>query len=146
MVDLQHRLLVDGLGVNHARLVTGTSMGGMHTWLWGQLYPDFMDALMPLASVPGQISGRNRVWRRVLIDAIRSDPAWQGNTRRSRSLRAAAQMLWLISSNPVASVRPTVADAGSRDGGVSPASCARAMRTTSCIGSRRPATMTRRQG
>lgn len=115
MVDLQHRLLVDGLGVNHARLVTGTSMGGMHTWLWGQLYPDFMDALMPLASVPGQISGRNRVWRRVLIDAIRNDPAWQGGnyTMQPPSLRTAAQMLWLISSNPVRRQReaPTVADA-----------------------------------
>jgi len=103
MVDLQHRLLVDGLGVNHARLIMGTSMGGMHTWLWGQIHPQFMDALMPLASVPGQISGRNRVWRRVLIDAIRNDPAWQGGnyTAQPPSLRTAAQMLWLISSNPV---------------------------------------------
>lgn len=103
MVDLQHRLLVDGLGVNHARLIMGTSMGGMHTWLWGQIHPQFMDALMPLASVPGQISGRNRVWRRVLIDAIRNDPAWQGGnyTTQPPSLRTAAQMLWLISSNPV---------------------------------------------
>ena len=115
MVDLQHRLLVDGLGVNHARLIMGTSMGGMHTWLWGQRYPDFMDALMPLASVPGQISGRNRVWRRVLIDAIRNDPAWQGGnyTTQPPSLRTAAQMLWLISSNPVRRHReaPTVAEA-----------------------------------
>jgi homoserine O-acetyltransferase len=115
MVDLQHRLLVDGLGVNHARLIMGTSMGGMHTWLWGQRYPDFMDALMPLASVPGQISGRNRVWRRVLIDAIRNDPAWQGGnyTTQPPSLRTAAQMLWLVSSNPVRRQReaPTVADA-----------------------------------
>lgn len=115
MVDLQHRLLVDGLGVNHARLIMGTSMGGMHTWMWGQLYPDFMDALMPLASVPSQISGRNRVWRRVLIDAIRNDPAWQGGnyTTQPPSLRTAAQMLWLISSNPVrrAAEAPTLADA-----------------------------------
>jgi homoserine O-acetyltransferase/O-succinyltransferase len=115
MVDLQHRLLVEGLGVNHARLIMGTSMGGMHTWLWGQRYPDFMDALMPLASVPGQISGRNRVWRRVLIDAIRNDPAWQdGNyTTQPPSLRTAAQMLWLVSSNPVRRQReaPTLAEA-----------------------------------
>ena len=78
MVDAQYRLLTEGLGVNHARLVMGTSMGGMHTWLWGELHPDFMDALMPLASLPTQISGRNRAWRRMVIDAIRNDPAWNG--------------------------------------------------------------------
>jgi homoserine O-acetyltransferase/O-succinyltransferase len=115
MIDLQHKLLVDGLGVNHVRLIMGTSMGGMHTWLWGQIHPQFMDALMPLASVPGQISGRNRVWRRVLIDAIRNDPAWQdGNyTAQPPSLRTAAQMLWLVSSNPVRrhAEAPTLAEA-----------------------------------
>ena len=56
----------------------GTSMGGMHTWVWGERHPEFMDALMPLASLPVQISGRNRVWRKTLIDAIRNDPAWRG--------------------------------------------------------------------
>src|SRR5207247_3295354 len=69
--------LTEGLGIDHLRLVMGTSMGGMHTWLWGERYPTFMDALMPLASLPTQISGRNRVWRRVVIDAIRHDPQWQ---------------------------------------------------------------------
>ena len=63
---------------SHARLVMGTSMGGMHTWLWGETHPDFMDALMPLASLPTQISGRNRAWRRIVIDAIRNDPDWRG--------------------------------------------------------------------
>lgn len=115
MVDLQHKLLVDGLGVNHLRLVMGTSMGGMHSWLWGQIHPTFMDALMPLASVPGQISGRNRVWRRVLIDAIRNDPAWMGGnyTTQPPSLRTAAQMLWLVGSNPVRrhAEAPMLADA-----------------------------------
>jgi homoserine O-acetyltransferase len=78
-------------------------MGGMHTWLWGQRYPDFMDALMPLASLPTQISGRNRVWRRVAIDAIRLDPEWRaGNyATQPRGLRTAQQMLFLMSSNPV---------------------------------------------
>ena len=61
----------------------GTSMGGMHTWLWGERYPDFMDALMPLASLPSQISGRNRVWRRIAIDAIRNDPQWKAGTTRA---------------------------------------------------------------
>ena len=103
MIEAQYRLLTEGLGVNHARLVMGTSMGGMHTWLWGELYPDFMDALMPLASLPTQISGRNRGWRRIVIDAIRNDPAWHGGEYKTQppSLRAAAEMLWFMSSNPV---------------------------------------------
>ena len=103
MVDAQYRLLTEGLGVNHARLVMGTSMGGMHTWLWGQTHPEFMDALLPLASLPTQIAGRNRAWRRVIIDAIRNDPEWKGGdyTEQPRSLRTGAQMLWLMSSNPL---------------------------------------------
>jgi homoserine O-acetyltransferase len=103
MVEAQYRLLTDGLGVNHARLVMGTSMGGMHTWLWGEAHPDFMDALMPLASLPTQISGRNRAWRRVIIDAIRNDPAWNSGEYKTQppSLRTAAEMLWFMGSNPV---------------------------------------------
>jgi homoserine O-acetyltransferase len=103
MVDAQYRLLTDGLGVNHARLVMGTSMGGMHTWLWGESHSDFMDALMPLASLPTQISGRNRGWRRIIIDAIRNDPSWNGGDYKTQppSLRTAAEMLWFMSSNPV---------------------------------------------
>jgi homoserine O-acetyltransferase len=103
MVEAQYRLLIDGLGVNHARLVMGTSMGGMHTWLWGETHSDFMDALMPLASLPTQIAGRNRGWRRMIIDAIRNDPAWNGGEYKTQppSLRTAAEMLWLMSSNPV---------------------------------------------
>jgi homoserine O-acetyltransferase len=103
MIDAQYRLLTDGLGVNHARLVMGTSMGGMHSWLWGELHPDFMDALMPLASLPTQISGRNRAWRRMVIDAIRNDPAWQGGEYKTQppSMRTAAEMLWFMSSNPL---------------------------------------------
>src|SRR5947207_2015451 len=106
MVEADYRLLTDGLGVNHARLIMGTSMGGMHTWLWGELHPDFMDALMPLASLPTQISGRNRAWRRMVIDAIRNDPLWEGGeypaaAGQPPSLRTAAEMLWFMSSNPV---------------------------------------------
>ena len=103
MVEADYQLLTEGLGVNHARLVMGTSMGGMHTWLWGELHPDFMDALMPLASLPTQISGRNRAWRRMVIDAIRNDPAWNGGEYKTQppSLRIAAEMLWFMSSNPV---------------------------------------------
>jgi homoserine O-acetyltransferase/O-succinyltransferase len=103
MVEAQYRLLSDGLGVNHARLIMGTSMGGMHTWLWGETHPEFMDALMPLASLPTQISGRNRGWRRMVIDAIRNDPAWKGGDYAAQppSLRTVAEMLWFMSSNPV---------------------------------------------
>lgn len=103
MVEAQFRLLTDGLGVSHARLVMGTSMGGMHIWLWGEAHPDFMDALMPLASLPTQISGRNRAWRRIVIDAIRHDPEWRSGdyAAQPQSLRTAIQMLWLMSSNPV---------------------------------------------
>lgn len=103
MVKAQYELVTKGLKVNHLRLVTGTSMGGMHTWLWGQTYPDFMDALMPLASLPTQISGRNRAWRRTVMDAIRNDPAWQGGnyTTQPPSLRTAQQIIWFMGSNPL---------------------------------------------
>lgn len=103
MIESEYRLLSDGLGVNHLRLVMGTSMGGMHTWLWGEQHPDFMDALMPLASLPTQISGRNRAWRRVAIDAIRNDPSWKGGdyTIEPPSLKTAEEMLFLVGSNPV---------------------------------------------
>jgi len=115
MVEADYRLLTEGLGVDHARLVMGTSMGGMHTWLWGELHPDFMDGLMPLASLPIQISGRNRAWRRMVIDAIRNDPAWTDGDYKTQppSLRTAAEMLWFMSSNPVLRQKdaPTLAKA-----------------------------------
>src|SRR5437868_9522513 len=103
IVEAQYRLLTDGLGVNHARLMMGTSMGGMHTWLWGEIHPDFMDSLLPLASLPTQISGRNRAWRRIIIDASRGDPARNGREYKAQppSLRTAAEMLWFMSSNPL---------------------------------------------
>jgi homoserine O-acetyltransferase len=103
MVEAQYRLLNEGLGVDHARLVMGTSMGGMHTWIWGEEHPEFMDALLPLASLPVQISGRNRAWRRVVIDAIRNDLAWQDGDYKTQppSLRTAAEMLFVMSSNPI---------------------------------------------
>ncbi|TAK17482.1 MAG: alpha/beta fold hydrolase [Acidobacteria bacterium] len=115
MVDLHHELLVNGLGVNHLRLVMGTSMGGMQTWVWGEQFPDFMDALMPLASVPTEISGRNRVWRRLIIDAIRNDPGWENGEYKTqpKSLRTVEQMIWLVGSNPALRYKaaPTLADA-----------------------------------
>lgn len=103
MITAQHRLLTEVLKVDHLRLVLGTSMGGMHTWLWGQRYPDVMDALLPLASLPTQISGRNRMWRKLISDVIRTDPEWKNGAYETqpRALRTAAQMLFLMSSTPV---------------------------------------------
>jgi homoserine O-acetyltransferase/O-succinyltransferase len=93
MVALQHELLTRGLNVNHLRLVMGTSMGAMHTWVWGETYPDFMDALMPLAALPVEIAGRNRIWRRAMLDAIRNDPAWNNGeyTQQPPGLRIATE-------------------------------------------------------
>jgi len=103
MIEAQYRLLTEGLGVNHLRLVMGTSMGGMHSWLWSEIHPDFMDALMPLGSLPMQISGRNRVWRRVVIDAIRDSPDWDNGDYQTQpsGLRIAAEMLFFMGENPV---------------------------------------------
>lgn len=78
MIVATHRLLTERLGVDHLRLVLGTSMGGMHTWMWGEMYPDFMDGLVPIASQPIEISGRNWILRRIEIEAIRNDPDWNG--------------------------------------------------------------------
>jgi homoserine O-acetyltransferase len=103
MIRAQHLLLTEGLKVDHLRLVLGTSMGGMHTWLWGQQYPDFMDALLPLACLPTQISGRNRLWRNLAAEAIRTDPEWKEGdyTAQPRGLRLAAEVLQLMSSSSV---------------------------------------------
>ena len=78
MVAADHLLLTEGLGVNHLRLVMGTSMGCMHSFVWMETYPDFMDAAMPMACLPVQIAGRNRLWRQMAMHAIQSDPEWKG--------------------------------------------------------------------
>jgi homoserine O-acetyltransferase len=119
MVLAQYRLLIEHLGVNHLRLVMGTSMGGMHTWVWGERYPDFMDALMPLASLPVQIAGRNRMWRRMVINSIKSDPDWQNGeykTQPLRGLTAAVHIQLLMGSAPLQWQKdaPTRADADER--------------------------------
>ena len=103
MVRLQHRLVTEGLGLTRLHLVTGTSMGGMHTWVWGYLYPDFMDALVPLASNPVEIAGRNRVWRKLLVDAIVTDPTWKNGdyTEQPRGLASALGFLLMATSVPL---------------------------------------------
>jgi homoserine O-acetyltransferase len=103
MVEAQHRLLTEGLGIDHLFLVIGTSMGAMHAWVWGETYPDFMDALVPLAAVPTAIVGRNRIMRRMILDAIRGDPAWKGGDYTEppkQGLTAALHVLLLMGSSP----------------------------------------------
>jgi homoserine O-acetyltransferase/O-succinyltransferase len=104
MVAAQHELVEKGLGVNHLRLVMGTSMGCMHSWVWGETYPDFMDALMPLACQPVQIAGRNRMFRKMTMDAIREDPDWKNGeytAEPQESLKFAADIFILASSAPL---------------------------------------------
>src|SRR5262249_52919392 len=103
MVRAQYLLLTEKLGVNHLRLVMGTSMGGMHTWVWGETHPDFMDALVPLASLPVEIAGRNRMQRRMLMDAIRNDPEWKNGDYQTqpRGLVAAVYLLIVMGSSPL---------------------------------------------
>lgn len=103
MVRSQHRMLLDGLHVDHLRLVLGTSMGCMQSFLWGEMYPKFVDALMPLACLPINIAGRNRMWRYMAMQAIRDDPTWdQGNYTREpiAGLRSAADILLIAVSAP----------------------------------------------
>ena len=91
MVEAHHRLIKDGLGIRHLRLVIGRSMGGMHTWYWGVKYPDYMDALVPMASQPSEMASRNWMLRRLLIETIRSDPDYNGGdyTAQPRSMQRA---------------------------------------------------------
>ncbi len=104
MVLAQYDLLTKGLGVNHLRLILGTSMGCMHSWIWGETYPDFMDALMPLACLPVQIAGRNRIWRKMVIDGIRQDPEWKDGdyaTEPRAGLEIGADFLIIAGSAPL---------------------------------------------
>src|SRR5207237_9221637 len=103
MIELQYRLLTQGLGVNHLRLVMRTSMGGMHTWLWSEQHPDFIDAAMPLASQPVEIAGRNRMMRRMIMDAIRTSPDWSNGEYKQQphGLAAALGVLLFMGSAPL---------------------------------------------
>ncbi|MEO1015175.1 MAG: alpha/beta fold hydrolase [Pseudomonadota bacterium] len=102
MIKAQHRLLTEHLGVDRLRLMMGTSMGGMHAWVWGYTYPDFVEALMPLASLPVEIAGRNRMQRKMIIDAIMSDPDWKGGDYGQKPMRgmrmATFPLIFMVSS------------------------------------------------
>ncbi|MGE5056525.1 MAG: alpha/beta fold hydrolase [Acidobacteriota bacterium] len=104
MVAAQHELLEKGLGVSHLRLLMGTSMGCMHSWVWGETYPEFMDAMMPLACLPVQIAGRNRLWREMVIQGIRQDPEWKSGdyeTEPRGALQISADFLVIAGSAPL---------------------------------------------
>ncbi len=118
MVEAQYRLLTEGLGVNHLRLILGTSMGCMHAWVWGEEHPAFVDGLVPLACAPTAIAGRNRMIRRMIVDDIMQDPDWRGGDyarQPARGLRAAMGQLFIMTSAPLVQQRqaPTRAAADS---------------------------------
>jgi homoserine O-acetyltransferase len=96
----QYRLLTEHLGVRHTKLIIGQSMGGMHAWLWGEMYPDFMDVLVPMGSQPVAISGRNWILRRMLIETIKADPGYNGGdyVEQPRTFRMAAKFFSLATS------------------------------------------------
>lgn len=104
MVAGQHALLTKGLGVDRLKLILGTSMGCMHAFVWGEIHPDFAEALMPMACQPVEIAGRNRMWRKMIMDAITNDPDWKGGAYKvqpSRALRTAAGILVLAAGAPI---------------------------------------------
>jgi homoserine O-acetyltransferase/O-succinyltransferase len=103
MVMAEHALVSDGLHVDHLRLVMGTSMGCMHSWMWGEQYPAYMDGLLPLACAPTQIAGRNRMFRDMMMDDIRDDPSWMAGNYQTQppGFSAALRTELLVSSNPI---------------------------------------------
>jgi homoserine O-acetyltransferase len=104
MVRAQHAMLTDGLKMNHLRLVLGTSMGAMQCWVWGEMYPDFVDGLVPLASAPTEIAGRNRVMRKMIMDSITNDPAWKNGEYTEQphdGLVGAINLLMMMTSSPL---------------------------------------------
>jgi homoserine O-acetyltransferase len=122
MVASQHELLEKGLGVNHLRLILGTSMGCMHSFVWGEIYPDFMDAMMPLACQPVEIAGRNRTWRKLVMDAIRNDPEWKGGectAQPNAALKTVAEMFQIAAGSALEmqenSPTPDTTDAASEE-------------------------------
>ena len=115
MVQAQYRLVTEALGVEHLRLIIGASMGGMHAWQWAVTYPDAMDAVVPMASLPVEVSGRNRMLRRLIAEAVRSDPAWKGGEYSTAppGLRTALQLVMIsgASARELSRLGPTAAAA-----------------------------------
>ena len=104
MVEAQRRMLTEGLGVSHLRLIMGTSMGCMHGFVWAETHPDFASALMPMACEPTEIAGLNRMWRQLAINGIKSDPAWNGGNYQGQpmmGLRSAQNLLFVAGAAPL---------------------------------------------
>jgi homoserine O-acetyltransferase/O-succinyltransferase len=104
MIAAQHRMLTEGLGISHLRLIMGTSMGCMMGFMWGETYPDFTSALMPLACEPIEIAGLNRMWRQLVIDGIKADPAWgkgEYDLEPVEGLRTAESILFIAGAAPL---------------------------------------------
>ncbi len=104
MVRADYMVLTEQMHINHLRLIMGTSMGAMHCWVWGYTYPDFMDAIMALASEPVEIAGRNRIMRKLAIEGVESDPEWKGGEYKSppaTGLRTAYSSLFFMTSSPL---------------------------------------------
>ncbi|WP_394846156.1 alpha/beta fold hydrolase [Pendulispora brunnea] len=102
IVELQHRLVTEKLGISHLRLLLGTSMGGMHTWLWAEKYPDMMDAAVPIACEPTRILGRNLLWRRLIVEATKGDPQYNGGeyTAQPNGFLAMMPLFYMMTDNP----------------------------------------------
>jgi homoserine O-acetyltransferase/O-succinyltransferase len=104
MVASQHTMLVEGLHVDHLRLILGTSMGCMQSFVWGETYPTFSDALAPFACLPVELAGRNRMWRYMAMQMIRDDPAWKNGdytTEPIEGLRGANDLILIAGSAPL---------------------------------------------
>ena len=114
MVEAQYRLLTQGLGIDHLRLLVGTSMGGMHAWMWAGTHAAFMDAVMPIACLPAPVSGRNRMERRMIVEAIRNDPEWKGGEYERQPVAGMTTALRLISIS-AGSVRHMALQAPTQD-------------------------------
>jgi len=116
IVDLQHKLVTETLGIKHLHAILGMSMGGMNAWQWAEAYPDFMDGVMPLVSLPIKVSGRNLLWRRMAIDAIRSDHQWQkGNYLRAPAGLFDALEIIRLMIDGVPRFQATIRDASDAD-------------------------------
>lgn len=103
MVAAQHRLVTEKLGVTHLRLVMGLSMGGMHTWLWGERYPEMVDGLFPISALPVETGGRNRLWRHTIVEMIRNDPEWKNGDyqQQPHGYSRIVPLVAIMVSNPV---------------------------------------------
>jgi homoserine O-acetyltransferase len=118
MVEAQHRLLTEGLGVKHLRLVIGNSMGGMQTWLWGEKFPKDMDALVPMASQPTEMASRNWMLRRIMLDTIKNDPDYNGGnyTSQPRMMKYAITAYGIASSGGTLAYQQQAPTAAKADG------------------------------